>query len=101
MFLITIQKIVFIVRIISNKMELCEKLKNWMVSVEIKAWKKIEKEEEEAVRHLSLTSMKQLLSDRKQLKKPKKLKKIGIVQLKIKHSQNTNPYNAQSDHHQE
>lgn len=42
MFLITIQKIVFIVRIISNKMELCEKLNNWMVSVEIKAWKKIE-----------------------------------------------------------
>lgn len=57
-------------------MELCEKLNNWMVSVEIKAWKKIEKEEEEeAVRHPSLTSMKQLLSDRKQLKKPKKLKK--------------------------
>lgn len=42
MFLITIQKIVFIVRIISNKMELCEKLNNWMVSVVIKAWKKIE-----------------------------------------------------------
>lgn len=42
MFLITIQKIVIIVRIISNKMELCEKLNNWMVSVEIKAWKKIE-----------------------------------------------------------
>lgn len=83
-------------------MELCEKLNNWMVSVEIKAWKKIEKEEEEeAVRHPSLTSMKQLLYDRKQLKKLKKLKKIEIVQLKIKHSQNTNPYNAQSDHHQE
>lgn len=74
MFLITIQKIVFIVRIISNKMELCEKLNNWMVSVEIKAWKKIEKEEE-AVRHPSLTSMKQLLYDRKQLKKLKRLKK--------------------------
>lgn len=57
-------------------MELCENLNNWMVSVDIKAWKKIEKEEEEeAVRHPSLTSMKQLLSDRKQLKKPKKLKK--------------------------
>lgn len=64
-----------LVRIISNKMKLCEKLNNWMVSVEIKAWKKIEKEEEEAVRHPSLTSMKQLLSDRTQLKKPKKLKK--------------------------
>lgn len=42
MFLITIQKIVFIVRIIGNKIELCEKLNNWMVSVdsEIKAWEK-------------------------------------------------------------
>lgn len=75
MFSITTQKIVFIVRIISNKIDLCEKKNNWMVSVEIKAWKKIEKEEEEAVRHPSLTSMKQLLSDRTQLKKPKKLKK--------------------------
>lgn len=63
-------------------MELCEKLNYWMVSVEIKALKKMEKEEEEeeeavtdSVRHPSLTTMKQLLYDRKQLKKPKRLKK--------------------------
>lgn len=38
-------------------MELCEKLNNWMVLVEIKVWKKIEKEEE-VVRYLLLILMK-------------------------------------------
>lgn len=53
MFLIIIQKILFIVRIISNKMELCEKLNYWMVSVEIKALKKWRRKKKK--KKLSLT----------------------------------------------